>query len=104
MDLKPLHNHFLFQFVNDTTTGMISSRNRGQIIIANPEMMEQGKYARWAKVLAIGDDVKDFGVGDIVLIEPGKWTIGFPHGAERYWKSDDRWVLAIGDESLAFDY
>lgn len=104
MDLKPLHNHFLFQFLNDITSGLIINRNKGQIIIANAETLEQGKYARWVKVVAIGDDVKDFNVGDVVLVEPGKWTIGFVHNEKRYWKSDDAWVLAIGDESMVFDY
>ena len=103
--LKPLTNGFLFVFCSDTAGGQFIERNKGQIILTNKDLDSQGKFARWAKVVAIGDDVTDFGVDDIVLIEPLMWTKGFDFEGARYWKSDESKVIAIGaDESVTFAY
>ena len=102
--LKPVHNAILIQFINETTSGMFVNNNNGRIIIANPEVDIQGKFARWVKVVAVGDGVKTCKVGDVILVHPGKWTLGFTHEKVKYWKTDDEWVLAVGDESLAYDY
>ena len=103
--LKPLTNGFLFVFCSDTAGGQFIERNKGQIILTNKDLDSQGKFARWAKVVAIGDDVTDFCVDDIVLIEPLMWTKGFDFEGARYWKSDESKVIAIGaDESVTFAY
>lgn len=106
--LKPLRDGILFQFLNETTAGQFVNKNKGRIIIANPEIDIQGKYARWVKVIAVGDDVKTCSVDDVVLVHPGKWTLGFTFeedGKEqKFWKTDDEWVMANGDESMAYDY
>lgn len=105
MSVKPLGNTFLFAFFNETSRGRFIERNKGSIIMIDQALDEQGKYARWAKVLAIGPDVKDFGVGDIVLIEAGMWTLGFEYDGVKIWKSDDTKVCAIGaDESVTYAY
>lgn len=104
MALRPLHNGFLFQFLNETTQGQFVTKNKGQIIIATPELDSQGTIARWVKVVAVGNSAKGISVGDVVLLQPGKWTLGFTHNGQKLWKSDDEWVLAIGDESAAYEY
>lgn len=105
MKIRPLGRSFLFAFLNETTEGQFVQKNKGRILLTRPEVDIQGTYARWAKVLAIGPEVKDFKNGDIVLIHPGKWTIGFTHDGVKVWKSDDEWVLATSDdESVAYDY
>lgn len=102
--LIPLHNTFLFQFLNETTNGMFVDRNKGQIILTTPDTASQGNLARWAKVTHVGAEVKCCEVGDVVLIAPGKWTPGFEIDGQKYWKSDDEWILALGDESMAYDF
>jgi len=106
MALRPLKNYFLFAFFNETSNGYFGAdRNSGRIILARPDIMSQGKDARWGKVLAVGPDVRDFSVGDIVLIEAGKWTVGFEHEGVKIWKSDQDKVIAMGeDESVTFAY
>jgi len=105
MAIRPLGRNFLFAFLNDTVEGQFLQKNKGRILLTRPETDKQGTYARWAKVLAVGPDVEDFKNGDIVLIQPGKWTIGFDHEGVKVWKSDDEWVLATADdESVAIDY
>lgn len=103
--LKPLGNGFLFEFCSATAGGQFIERNRGQIILTNQDLDSQGKFARWAKVVAVGDDVSDFTNGDIVLIESLQWTRGFDFEGKRFWKSDETKVIAIGeDESVTFAY
>lgn len=105
MVLKPLGNSFIFSFFSTTTGGRFVERNKGQIILTNQDLNEQGKYARWGKVLAVGDRVKDLRVGDVVLIEALQWTKEVRFEGQSYWKSDDSKVLAIGeDESVTYAY
>lgn len=105
MALKPLGNAFLFSFFSATSGGKFIERNSGKIILTNQDLDTQGKYARWARVEAVGSDVKDFGVGDIVLIEALQWTKEVKFEGKSYWKSDDTKVIAIGqDESVTYAY
>jgi hypothetical protein len=105
MALRPISNHFLFAFINDTVSGQFVPRNKGKIVLLHQDVNRQGDYARWAKVLAVGSLVTDFKNGDVVLIDKLQWTKGFTHDGVQIWKSDQDKVLAIGeDESVAYDY
>lgn len=105
MVLRPLHNSFLFSFLADTAGGRFIERNSGSIILTNQDFDTQGKYARWGKVQAIGPEVEDFGVGDIVLIEALQWTKEMKFEGQSYWKSDSSKVIAITqDESITYTY
>lgn len=104
MAIKPLRNNFLFTFLNDSRDGTFVNRTKGKIMIVSAELDSQGILGRWAKVLAVGREVEDFGPGDIVLIAPGKWTTGFKHDNITIWKSDDEWVLGVGNEDMAYEY
>jgi hypothetical protein len=105
MALKPLGNAFLFSFFSVTAGGKFVERNRGSIILTNQDLDGQAKYARWARVEAVGSDVKDFGVGDIVLIEALQWTKEIKFEGRSFWKSDATKVIAIGDdESVTYAY
>jgi co-chaperonin GroES (HSP10) len=103
--LKPLRNTFLFSFFNETVGGRIVERNRQGLVLINQGTDVQSTDARWGKVLAVGPETKDIKVGDIVLIEYGKWTVGFKYDGINVWKSDEEKVIALGDdESVTFAY
>lgn len=105
MTLKPLGKAFLFSFFNTTYGGKFVERSKGQIILTNQDLTDQASSARWGKVLAVGDQVTDFGVGAVVLIENLQWTIEMRYEGSSYWKSDETKVIAIGeDESVTFAY
>lgn len=105
MSLNPLTNTFLFEFVNDTAEGLFIEKSKFGFILTNQDILSQGNYARWGKVYAVGPDVKEFGAGDFVLIEAGKWTPGFNEDGTRLWKSDEAQVCAIGaDVSITYAY
>lgn len=103
--LRPLGNAFLFQFCSESAKGQFIEKNSGAIILTHQDLEHQGKYARWGKVISAGEEVTDFKVGDLVLIESLKWTIGFDYQDSRYWKSDEEKVIAIAnDESVTYAY
>lgn len=105
MALRPLDNTFLFAFFNDTAEGKFIERNSGKIILTNQDISGQASSPRWGKVLSVGPDVKELTVGSIVLIEAGKWTLGFKHEDVKIWKSDEDQVMAIGeDESVTYTF
>lgn len=105
MALQPLGNAFLFEFLEDTADGKFVEQTRSGIILTNQDCDHQGQWSRWVRVLAIGPQVIDFSVDDIVLVENGMWTRGFDYEERRMWRSDDTKVIAIGDDaSVAFAY
>lgn len=104
MTLCPLRDNFIFEFVNDTAEGLFIEKSKMGLILTNQDVLSQGQYARWGKVVSVGPDVKDFTVGDFVLIDSGKWTKGFMFGETKLWKSDAKQVSALGDEASTFAY
>lgn len=94
--LRPLGKSFLFEFASDTAGGLLIEKNLGKILLT-AEVLNQGKFARWGKVLAVGDMVTDFVPGQWVLIEPLQWTTEIRFQDRKYWKSDETKVLAVTD-------
>ncbi len=110
MAIRPLGKAFLFAFLNETQRGIFTQKNKGKIYLPNvaTDVDRQGDFARFAKVLAIGDAVTDFNNGDVVLISALKWTKGFDHDDVKIWKSDQDQVVAIFEdddlESISYDF
>lgn len=103
MALIPLKDSFLFEFTNETKDGKFIEKSKAGIILTNLNMDAQAENARWGKVLAAGPEVTDFVVGDLVLIERGMWTTAIEYEEQKYWKSDQSKVCAVGlDESVVF--
>lgn len=95
MAIRPLHDSFLFVFIDDTGGGKFIPKTRSGILLTNQQVNEQTTSPRWGKVLAVGAEIKDFGVNDYVLLEPLQWTMGFTYDDVRIWKSDASRVLAV---------
>jgi co-chaperonin GroES (HSP10) len=105
MSLKPLGKAFLFAFLAETIGGKFIERNAGALILLNQDLEYQAKLARWVKVVATGNLVEDFKVGDIVLVEALQWTTEFKFDEKKYWKSDATKVIAIADdESVTYTF
>jgi co-chaperonin GroES (HSP10) len=92
-----VRKNIIFQFVEDVTAKRFVNSTASGIIISQQDGV-QASVPRWGKVTHVGPEVVDVNVGDFVLIEAGKWTTGFYVNKERYWKTDEERVMAIGDE------
>lgn len=103
--LSPIRDDFIFEFCNQTQDGLFIEKSKVGIILTNKDVIDQLSFARWGKVHAVGPQVEDFRVGDYVLIESGKWTMGFTHDDTKLWKSESKYVCATGaDESVTYAY
>ena len=96
--LEPVRNQLIFQFVNDTRNGMFNETTKEGIIIVEGRH-KQVDEARWGKIVAIGPDVTDYSVDDIVLIEHLRWTNEFRIDNVGYWLTADDQLLATWDDS-----
>ena len=101
--IKAVRKNVLFQFVEESVAGkrFINSTKSGIIIHSSDG--NQAVTPRWGKVTHVGPEVDELKVGEYVLIEPGKWTVGFTvrdwHGdPHRYWKTDVDKILLAADE------
>jgi len=101
MNLKPIHDHIIFKFVEDTT------RVKGQQSFAektdwgfdispgSQSYDSSAKEARWGIVVAVGHEVEeDIYPGLAILIEPLKWTSGFVYEGNRMWQTNSSQVIA----------
>jgi hypothetical protein len=110
MAVRPLGTSFLFAFINETKKGIFTQKNKGMIFLPNaaPDLDRQGDFARFAKVLAIGEGVTDFKVGDIVLIAALKWQKGFEYDGVKIWRSHQEQVIAIYEsddlDAISYDF
>lgn len=95
--LKAIGSSIIFQFTNETSSGRFIEKSAGRIILTNQNLDEQGKFARWAKVVSIGTDVKDVEVGQFVLIEALQWTMKHEFEGQAYWRTTEDKILATSD-------
>lgn len=52
-------------------------RTSGGLIVLGDDGKDRGIYPRWGQVFAVGPEHKEeFGVGDWILVEHGRWTRG----------------------------
>lgn len=74
------------------------------IILLNDDMTSQGIRPRWAKVYAIGPDVRDVEVGQYVMVAHGRWTRGLQivdeEGSKTIRKIDNNDILLISDQPV----
>lgn len=89
-------------FVTDLDSG--PHQTAGGIIIPDDNFSERGVHPRWARVWALGPDVKGIEVGEWLFIEHARWTnsidLELPAGVVRIWKVDwpDAVLLAAPDD------
>lgn len=103
MSLIPLKDNFLFEFTNETKDGKFIEKSKAGFILTNIRVDNQMEDARWGKVLAVGPDVTEFAINDLVLIERGMWTTSIRYENQNYWRSEQNKVCAVGtDESVTF--
>lgn len=96
-DFRPLRDKI---FVTDLDRGV--RKTAGGVIIPDDNMRDSGIRPRWARVWALGPEVKGLMPGEWVLIEHGRWTNGFdielPDAVVRLWMVDPAAVLISTDE------
>jgi co-chaperonin GroES (HSP10) len=80
------------------------SKTAGGIIITDDVGKDHGLRPRWARILMVGPDmIDDVAVGDWVLVEHGRWSVGFDLLNEetgetvRVWQIDNKGMMIVSD-------
>ena len=101
MKLTPIHDKVI---VTDLERGEQKTK-AGMIIMDDSTVAagERGIRPRWARVYAVGPEQKDVSVGEWILLEHGRWTLGQDLTDEnsettRIWLADHEAILPVADE------
>lgn len=107
MSVKAIRNHVIFQFELKRIRTTSHGRERTQfqeetdwgfdIGATTQEYDKSSKEPQWAKVIEVGHEVTDVKIGDRILIEPLKWTIGIEVDGKDFWRTDESCILLIDD-------
>ena len=101
MNIRPLNNNIMFQFLDATggAKGKFTDRKTESGIII-PTLDSAQKLPRWGRVVALGPKAEEAGleVGNYVLIEALMWSFGTEIDGEKLWKTDDSKVLMVTDD------
>lgn len=97
MNIRAIHNHIIFQFLDRVNTKgeFEEERTKGGIIIQSHFDLS-AKTSRWAKIISLGPDCSDVlrQDGCEILIENLKWTKGVPLDNQMVWRTDEDQLLA----------
>ena len=97
MNIRAIHNHILFQFLDKVTLDgkFEEEKSQGGIVILS-HFDTSAKTSRWAKIISLGPKCSDFLKKEDceILIENLKWTKGVPLNGEMLWRTDEDMVLA----------
>ena len=102
MKLTPIHDKVI---VTDLERG--EKKTKAGIIMLDDSTVaagERGIRPRWARVYAVGPEQKDVKVGEWILLEHGRWTLGQDltekEGEQpiRIWLADHEAILAVSEE------
>jgi co-chaperonin GroES (HSP10) len=101
MRLTPIHDKVI---VTDLERG--EKKTKAGIIMLDDSTVaagERGIRPRWARVYAVGPEQKDVNVGEWILLEHGRWTLGQDLTEKngettRIWLADHEAILAVADE------
>jgi co-chaperonin GroES (HSP10) len=98
MKLAPLNDSIIFEFLDEIQDGYFATKTKSGIILQtqNPEL--NATLPRWGKVYAVGPEVKDVAVNDLILIAPLHWSTNFKFGEKRYNRAFEKDVLLIADD------
>jgi len=97
MNIRAIHNHILFQFLDRVTLKGEFEEERTAFGIIIPNSYDlSAKTSRWAKIISLGPKCSDFlrKEGCEILIENLKWTKGVPLEGQMLWKTDEDQLLA----------
>lgn len=102
--LNPIMDFIIFRFVMDITKSTFRPQTKSGIIISDVSDYDEHTTPKFAEILAYGPDVTDeIKNSKYVLLEAYGWTnkirLNGPHG-EHFWKTEEKFVLAMSDEEI----
>lgn len=97
MNIKPLNDTVIFEFLDTISNGAFATKTKSGIILGNKNSDDNANTPRWGKVFAVGPTVVDVKVGDFVLVAPLRWTLGFKFDDKQLSKTVEKEIICVAD-------
>lgn len=102
MNLKPINNTILFQFVDPVNTkGEFEGGVSAGGIQLQSGHQDSATRPRWVRVTGAGPDVKIVKEGQLALLPALRWTPVIKFNGDKFWKTDATEIVAIVDDNGA---
>jgi co-chaperonin GroES (HSP10) len=98
MKLKPLNDSIIFEFLDEIRDGHFVTKTSFGLVLPTKNVDLNSNLPRWGKVHEVGPDVKEVNVGDLILVEPLRWTDSFKFEDKRYCKTIEKEVMCIAED------
>lgn len=99
MNLKPINNTILFQFVDPVNTkGEFEGGVSAGGIQLQSGHQDSATRPRWVTVTGVGPDVTIVKVGQRALLPALRWTPVIKFDGDKFWKTDATEIVAVIDE------
>lgn len=96
MNIKAIHNHILFQFLDKVNVSGVFEEtvSTGGIVLPS-DKHESAKAPRWAKIISLGPECSDVlrQEGCEILIDALRWSPGVKYQGESIWRTDEDQLL-----------
>lgn len=105
--LRATANHVIFQFEQEIKRKAVGGSDGGIGHFVEKtdwgftfeSLSESADDSRWGIVHSTGPLAdKEIQPGMKVLVAPLKWTNAYEYNGEKYWTTNDEWILAIDDD------
>lgn len=103
MQIKAIRNKIIVQFLDQINSdGTFTNRAKPSssmlIMPTKRSDFSEQSVARWAVVTSVGSEVAEIAIGDYVLIEPLKWTTSVEVDGQKYWQTEEQFIMAITND------
>ena len=101
-ELEPIADHVLFEFVDETEKGghnLFKNKTKWGFEVAATHQ-DTTNTPRWVKIIGLGPDVPDcHHVGQVVLVEPLRWTRQVDYKGLQFARTDPDQIIAVDDDA-----
>jgi co-chaperonin GroES (HSP10) len=104
--VTPLHDKILFKFTDPLTKDGFMPKTRSGIMVTDFNTYQEIHKPKWGEVLSCGVEVnQEIAKSKYILVEPGKWTLGINFDDDRFWQTEESFILATADdEAVTYRY
>jgi co-chaperonin GroES (HSP10) len=100
MNIKPIKNNIIFQFVDRVNSqGQFEKDRTDSGIYLQASVDDSAKQPRWVNVVAVGPGCETVKPGMQALLPNLRWTSYFSMDGQKYWKTDEKEVVAVRDSN-----
>jgi co-chaperonin GroES (HSP10) len=104
--ITPLTDKIYFKFTENVTSTGFMPKTKNGFLITDVHGYQEIHSPKWGEVIAHGPDVnEEIKSHKYILVEPGKWSPGINFDSDRFWMSEENFIMAVSnDESATYRF